>query len=62
MDDSLSSELKELLADRFEGFELVEFLGISIEAVIEAFEEDILDNLQDVLEEANIEVPDEEGD
>lgn len=30
------------------GFELVEFLQISVEEVIEAFEEDILENLDEI--------------
>lgn len=43
-------ELNKRLADRFEGFELVEYLQISIEDVIEAFEDQI-DEAREDLEE-----------
>lgn len=43
-------DLKKRLIDRFEGFELIDLLNISIEDVVEAFEETITDNT-DFLEE-----------
>jgi hypothetical protein len=43
-------DLKKRLVDRFEGFELIDLLNISIEDVVEAFEETITDNI-DFLEE-----------
>jgi len=39
-------DLKQRLVDRFEGFELVDLLNISIEDVVEAFEETIQENIE----------------
>lgn len=50
----LSKEIKEILADRLEGWELVDFLQIDIDTVIDAFEDEIEENLSDVLEFAGI--------
>lgn len=50
----LNKELKEILADRLEGWELVDFLQIDIDTVIDAFEDEIEENLEDVLEFAGI--------
>lgn len=50
----LNKELKNILADRLEGWELVDFLQIDIDTVIDAFEDEIEENLADVLEFANI--------
>jgi hypothetical protein len=44
----MDEELKKIIIDRLEGWELVDFLQISIEECIEAFEEDILQNIDDV--------------
>lgn len=46
----MSEELKKILMDRFEGWELVDFLQVTTEEVIEAFEDKIDDNLEDVLD------------
>jgi len=50
----LNKELKNILADRLEGWELVDFLQIDIDTVIDAFEDEIEENLDDVLEFAGI--------
>jgi len=50
----LNKELKNILADRLEGWELVDFLQIDIDTVIDAFEDEIEENLEDVLEFAGI--------
>lgn len=42
------SELKRVIIDRLEGWELVEFLQIPIEDVVEAFEDEILEAFEDV--------------
>lgn len=39
-------DLKQRLIDRFEGFELVELLNISVEDVVEMFEETIAENIE----------------
>lgn len=44
----LDSDLKSAICDRLEGWELVEFLNIPIEDIVELFEEDILDNIVEV--------------
>lgn len=46
----LDRELKERLKDFFEGFELVEYLQISTEDIIEAFEDEIEEVIEDVEE------------
>lgn len=46
----MDEELKYKLIDRFEGFELVEFLDINIRDIVEAFPEIITENTE-VLEE-----------
>ncbi len=51
---SLPEHVKEALRDRLEGYELVDFLQISIEAVVDAFEEDIIQNLEDVEDFLNL--------
>jgi len=44
----MDDELKQAIIDRLEGWELVDFLQIPIERVVEAFEEDIEENIDDV--------------
>jgi hypothetical protein len=60
-EERLSNLLKQALADRLEGWELVEFLQIDIETIIDNFEEAILDNLEDVCDFAGIRNNDDEG-
>ena len=40
--------LLKAVTDKMEGWELVEFLNISIEDVVEAFRDRIIDNIDDV--------------
>lgn len=62
----LSPELKAAAIDRLEGWELVEFLQIPIERVLEVFEDEIEEALEDVedfvgLKEIETGVPDTYG-
>lgn len=57
---SLSKELKAALADRFFGWELVEYLQIPAEDVIEAFEDVIEANWEDVRDFADLRDTNEE--
>lgn len=43
-------ETKKRIGDYFEGFELVEYLQLTIEQVIEAFEDEIEENIDDIEE------------
>jgi len=61
-EEHLSEDLRRILADRFEGWELVELLSVSSEDIISIFEEDILENLDFILEEADITQDYYEGD
>ena len=60
-EEHLPDDLRQILGDRFEGWELIELLAISSEDIIRIFEEDILENLDFILEEAGVvmEVEDE---
>lgn len=44
----LSKETKARIADYFEAADLVDFLQIKVEDIIEAFEEDLEENLDDI--------------
>lgn len=46
----MDRETRKRIEDFFEGFELIEFLQISISDVIDAFEEQIEENLDDIEE------------
>jgi hypothetical protein len=46
----MDEETKERLADFFEGFELVEYLQIPVEDIIDAFEDKITEALEDIEE------------
>jgi hypothetical protein len=59
-DDSLPGDLRQKLIDRFEGWEIVEFLRVDVEDVLDAFEEVVLDHLADLLEEGGISYGEEE--
>ena len=54
----LSPLIRNALIDKFEGWELVEFLNISIDRIVELLEEDIIENLEDVYEELGFTVED----
>jgi hypothetical protein len=47
-EEVLDNILKSAICDRLEGWELVEFLNIPIEDIVELFEEEILDNVTEV--------------
>lgn len=51
---ALDKETKAALIDRLEGWELAEFLDLTTEDIIEAYEEEIVLNLEEVLEFAGI--------
>ena len=48
--EMLHKEIRMAIEDRLEGWELVDFLQISAEDIVEAFEDKILENLDDVKE------------
>ena len=47
-EDKLDDLTREALENRFEGWELVEFLDIPVEVVIAAFEDTIVENIEDL--------------
>lgn len=49
-DKVITRELKERLADYFGSYELVEYLAIPVEDIIEVFEDAIDERLDDILE------------
>lgn len=61
-EEELDDSLKKAISDRLFGWELIEFLDIDIEEVIEIFEEEILDNLTEIKEVINYGVTDTEDD
>lgn len=46
----MDAETRKRIEDFFEGFELVEFLQISVSDVIDAFEEEVEEALEDIEE------------
>lgn len=50
----MDPDFKQILYDRFEGWELVEFLQIPVEEIVEIFEDKIIENLEDVEDFAGI--------
>lgn len=46
----MDAETRKRIEDFFEGFELVEFLQIDVSDIIDAFEERILEELEDIEE------------
>ena len=54
-EEQLPEPIKQALADRYESWELVELLGLSVRDIIYYFEEDILDHLDELKEELQIE-------
>ena len=54
-EEQLPEPIKQALADRYEGWELVELLNISVRDIIYYFEEDILDHLDELKEDLQIE-------
>lgn len=54
-EERLPDDLKKAIIDRVEAWDLVDFLGLTVEDVVEAFEERIVENLSAVLDMYNIE-------
>lgn len=50
----MDKEFRQILYDRFEGWEIVEFLQIPIEEIVDIFEDRIIENLEDVEDLAGI--------
>lgn len=59
---ALDKDFKDKLIDRFDGWEIVEFLQISTEDVIYAFEEEIEDAIEDVADWLGVRILDDEQD
>ena len=51
---TLDKELKKALADRLEGWEVVEYLKIDTDYIIELLEQEIIDNLEEIKELAGL--------
>lgn len=52
--DELTDILRQALIDRLEGWELVEFLQIPIEDIVEVYEDLILQEIEDVKDFINL--------
>ena len=50
----MDKDFKQILYDRFEGWELVEFLQIPIQDIVDIFEDQIIENIEDVEDLAGI--------
>lgn len=50
----MDAEFKQILCDRFEGWELIEFLQIPIEEIVEIFEDKIMEAEEDVRDLAGL--------
>lgn len=53
-------ELFKLINDRFEGWELVELLELDAEEICRNFEDEVMDNIDEIKELLNIDTDDEE--
>ena len=60
-EERLSKDFKLALSDRYEGWELVEFLQISVDDVIDAFEDQILTGAQELRQDMGMEEDEEES-
>lgn len=60
--ESLNNTIRDALADRLEAWELVDFLDITIEDVLAAFEDKVVENLDEVLDYAGIQGIETEND
>lgn len=59
-EEFLDPIVRDAIIDRLEGWELVEFLNISTERIVELLTEEILDNLNDVKELVGMEIEDDD--
>lgn len=46
----MDNDLRQQLIDRFEAWELVDYLQISVEEIIDGFQDKFEDNIEDVLD------------
>ena len=60
MDEDIPEFIRKALEDRYEGWELAEMLNIPTAEVIAAFEDIILDHLQELKEELDIDTDESE--
>ena len=51
----MDKELKKIIADYFDADTLLDILGLTVEDLIEALEEQVLDNLPEIIEEIGYE-------
>ncbi|MBU6231647.1 hypothetical protein KGP36_03180 [Patescibacteria group bacterium] len=59
-EEHLTPELRDAIIDRFEAWDLVDFLMLKTEQIVDAFEDVIVDNLEDIMDYVNIRVKDED--
>lgn len=57
---ALTKDFKQVLIDRFEAFELCDFLQIKMEDFVEAFEDQIEEAIEDVQDFAGLKLDEEE--
>ncbi len=55
--DTLNNDLKKILADRLDAAELVDFLQIPVEEIIEVFEDIVIKRLHDIADLIHLELP-----
>ncbi len=60
-EDKIPDNVKQALIDRCEGWEIVDFLNIDTEVIVNTFEDELLDNIEDVLELLGMESEEEDG-
>lgn len=53
-------DLFKIIADRFEGWELVELLELDAEEICRAFEDEVMENIDEIKDLLNIDTDDEE--
>ena len=59
-EDKLPENIKEAIADRYEGWELAELLDLPVRDIIYYFESEIIEHIEEIKEELRIEdEPDE---
>ena len=54
-EDKLPDNIKEAIADRYEGWELTELLDLSVRDIMYYFEAEIIEKLEEIKEELRIE-------
>lgn len=61
-EERLSEEMKNAIIAYFEGHELVDFLGVPTEDLVDLLEEYIIDNISDVTDELGMSEEEQHGD